>query len=139
MSARFVKIGDSGKKLRVSATEWVAVYDSMHDLTWSRTLDCGAVNQPKAVEVASALRLFDRKDWLLATRAQLLTLVDDTRRRPAIDIRFFPNCSSGWYWTRTPYASSPSDCAWSVGFNYGLSNWYYQYSGGFVRAVRPGQ
>jgi hypothetical protein len=137
-AGRLVRIGSNGKPVSTRSRAWVAVYDPVHDLTWSRTIG-GRANHEEALRVASALDLLGHTDWLLPTRAQLLTLVDDTRVKPAIDTRAFPNCRSDWYWTRTPVASSPSACAWLVGFGNGGSAWYDQSLGGFVRAVRPGQ
>lgn len=138
-TSRLIKLGPSAEHLDIDVSEWVAVYDPKHDLTWSRTMGARAVTQPKALEIASAVDLFGHKDWRLPTRAELLTLIDDTRVNPAIDVRFFPNCRADWYWTSTPFASSPSGIAWGVYFDGGFSYWSLQDDEGFVRAVRPGQ
>jgi hypothetical protein len=78
-------------------------------------------------------------DWRLPTRVELLTLVDDTKWNPAIDTSKFPDCQSDWYWTSTPAAFSPADCAWIVGFGFGGANWFSRDGRAFVRAVRPSQ
>lgn len=71
--------------------------------------------------------------WRLPTRAELLTLVDDTRSSPACSI--FPDCPSKWFWTSTPWAGS-SSYAWFVQFGDG-----YAYGSGVnddyhIRCVR---
>jgi hypothetical protein len=58
--------------------------------------------------------------WRLPTRAELLTLVDDTVCEPACSV--FPDCPSAWFWTSTPWAGS-SSYAWSVYFDYGNANY----------------
>jgi hypothetical protein len=78
------------------------------------------------------------KSWRLPTIRELLTLVDYERRDPAINTEFFA-CESGWYWTSTPWAGSPADCAWGVYFYYGGANYGRHDSYGFVRAVRASQ
>jgi hypothetical protein len=75
----------------------------------------------------------------MPTRAELLSLVDDTKHSPAIDSEFFPACKSDWYWTSTPWAASPVDCAWYVYFNDGGAGCDSHDFSGFVRAVRVGQ
>jgi hypothetical protein len=42
-----------------------------------------------------------------------LTINDYARHSPALDTEFFAK-QSGWEWTSTQYASSPSGCAWYV-------------------------
>jgi hypothetical protein len=73
-------------------------------------------------------------DWRLPTIDELETLRDRTRHDPAADPEL--GLKSNWYWSSTPLASSPSACAWFVGFYYGSSYWYYQSGEFFVRAVR---
>jgi hypothetical protein len=67
-------------------------------------------------------------------RAELASLVDDTRSSPAIDPIF--DCNSNFYWSSTPLASSPSGCAWGVYFSGGSVGWFNQSYECFVRAVR---
>jgi hypothetical protein len=71
--------------------------------------------------------------WRLPTRAELLTLVDDTRHGPACAV--FPDCPSDWFWTSTPWAGS-SSYAWYVNFNRGHASFYDVGYFSRVRCVR---
>ena len=114
------------------------VHDALTGLTWMRaTLSGGRRNWADAQKAAAACRLGGFSDWRLPTIRELLSIADYERTSPAIDPVL--ECEDSWYWTGTPYAGSPSDCAWGVAFVSGLSNWFGQGYEGFVRAVRPGQ
>lgn len=124
-SPRFVDNGDG------------TVTDTTTGLMWSKaTLSDKEVSQHKAVEICADLALAGHDDWRLPSRVELLSLVDDTRHKPAIDTSAFPDTKSDWYWTGTE-AAWASSCAWVVLFDYGGANDYDRgSSGGFVRAVR---
>lgn len=112
------------------------VRDRTTGLMWTRARSVTklAVNWNAAQQHAAALGLGGFSDWRLPTRAELLTLVDDTRHGPAIDTDVF-TCESEWYWTSTPAASSPSHYAWIVDFGGGNAYRHGQSDVGFVRAV----
>ena len=75
------------------------------------------------VETASAIAELNRikyaghDDWREPSRPELLTIVDLTRRSPAIN-PIFKNAKSSWYRTSTPVAGCPSG-VWCVDFLYG--------------------
>ena len=71
--------------------------------------------------------------WRVPTRAELLTLLDDTRCGPACSA--FPDTPSAFFWSSTPYAYN-RDLAWVVDFDVG--NVYGSYAGheSHVRCVR---
>jgi hypothetical protein len=110
-----------------------AIEARQHQLEWSNTLCNGErVNYKKAEKACAALG----EGWRLPTRAELLSLVDDTRCDPAIDTARFPDTKSGAYWTGTPLASD-SSYAWVVVFSLGYADSYHRDgSYAFVRAVR---
>ncbi|MEO8466276.1 MAG: DUF1566 domain-containing protein [Gammaproteobacteria bacterium] len=105
---------------------WTRANVSDKRLTWAQ-----------ADEACKACRIGGHEDWRLPTRAELLTLVDDTRFDPAIDPIF--HCKPNWYWASTPYAPSPGVCAWFVSFLSGGAFYGFRSNDGFVRAVRGGQ
>jgi hypothetical protein len=54
-------------------------------------------------------------NWRLPSKAELETLVDDTRFNPAIDVTAFPNTVPSAYVTSTPVVSF-AGYTWSVEF-----------------------
>lgn len=133
--SRFAKISPAGTELPESATEWVAVLDRTTGLMWSAEDAVDAdIRHTEAEGVCQSLTLAGFTDWNAPTRAQLATLIDDTRHSPAIDTAFFPNCKNDWYWTRTPAAWAPG-ARWIVGFHLGSSD-DNDYHRARVRAVR---
>lgn len=117
----FTKLTATGKAARVNAKNHAAVIDQRTDLMWTAK-DVGTVafrNAPALVATLNANAFAGFTDWRLPTLQELFTLADHSRTSPAIDTDAFPTCKGGWYWTSTPLASSPSDCAWNVFFSSG--------------------
>jgi hypothetical protein len=135
---RFIKIGADGAQLPDDATEWGAILDTETNLMWALEV-VEVQNWKKAKAAAAKCAASGFSGWRWPTRKEQLTLVDDTRFDPAIDTEYFPGCPSDWFWTSTPAARSPGDCAWGVAFYGGDALWYDHDCYGFVRAVRPGQ
>jgi Protein of unknown function (DUF1566) len=136
--SRFTKIGADGAKLGDDATEWVAVLDNTTQLIWT-VEETKRLTWKKAKAAVEKLDTAGFTDWRLPTVEELFLLADRTKHSPAIDTAFFPDCKSDWYWTSTPAAHSPGDCAWFVGFGNGGAGWYGQDGGAYVRAVRASQ
>ena len=78
-------------------------------------------------------------DWRAPSVDELFALADRTRVRPAIDTEYFPDTPNDWFWSNTPYAGDPSDCAWFVYFGSGYAFWSGHNFAGCVRACRVGQ
>jgi len=82
-----------------------------------RDLTC---NWAEAKAYCAGLTL-DGPGWRLPTLGELVTLVDDTVISGAtIDQTAFPNTPPWYFWTSSPYVSSPG-VAWDVDFNTGAS------------------
>ena len=113
------------------------VHDSTTGLVWTRKNVGKTFNWKDAKAAASAVRIDGHQDWRFPTIQELLSLVDFSRTSPAIDPAF--ECESNWYWSATPYASSPGGYAWCVNLRGGNSDCDYQFNGNYVRAVRAGQ
>ena len=134
---RFTKISATGERLPSEATDHVAVIDSTSNLQWLVPYATKKqVDHAKATAAVAKLDTLGFTDWRLPTRAELLTLVDDTRHNPAIDIDAFPGTKSDWHWTSTPAAWSPADYAWIVNFDLGLCLSFHRNGDACVRAVR---
>ena len=136
--ARFIKLDDAGAELAADALEWSQVLDTTTALIWAAEELPKRYTWKQAIAATAKLALGGHV-WRLPTRIELLSLVDDTRYSPAIDVAFFPKCASDWYWTSTRVAWSPGDCAWFVGFYYGFCGSDYQSDHYHVRACRPRQ
>jgi Protein of unknown function (DUF1566) len=136
--SRFTKIGADGAKLGDDATEWVAVLDNTTQLIWT-VEETKRLTWKKAKAAVEKLDTAGFTDWRLPTVEELFLLADRTKHSPAIDTAFFPDCKSDWYWTSTPAACSPGDCAWVVSFYDGYASWSAQGIDFYVRAVRASQ
>lgn len=106
------------------------------NLMWHRATSPDRLNFKDAEAYCKAMTTSGHTDWRLPTIQELLSLVDYTRHDPAIDVAQFPDTKSNWYWSSSPYASSPAACAWFVDFSYGGADRYYRDHTAFVRAVR---
>lgn len=142
-ASRLVKIGADGTEIAADAAEWDAVLDRRTGLMWLvRAMSVKNWRAPtiKTIEKELAeLHAGGFSDWRIPSVEELFTIADRTRTSPAIDVDFFPDCPSDWFWTSTPYAPSPGGYAWSVGFYGGSANYGNRGGSGFVRAVRAGQ
>ena len=137
---RFQKIAADGSVLPRDATDWEAVLDTKTGLMWDKEAVPVKNGKPATVEkAATKSRAAGFDDWRAPTVDELFALADRTRVSPAIDVEFFPDTPSDWFWSSTPYAGSPSGCAWLVFFDSGSSLWYFHKYSGFVRACRVGQ
>jgi hypothetical protein len=110
--------------------------DPATGLEWQAVPFAESMTWAEAEKACSELRLGGHADWRMPTRIELLSIVDDTRHKPAIDTDAFPETPSAWFWTSTPYAANPAEYAWVVYFGSGgsydgLRGYRYR-----VRAVR---
>lgn len=76
--------------------------------------------------------------WRLPTLRELLSIVHNGTWNPAIDVSYFPNTVSNWYWSADTHAPVPAH-AWYVYFNFGIVNDSLKGYDSHVRLVRSGQ
>jgi murein DD-endopeptidase MepM/ murein hydrolase activator NlpD len=113
------------------------ITDITTGLMWQQ-IETKAITWEQALAYCQNLNLAGHRDWRLPNIRELLSLVDDTRHGPSIDISYFPGCRPAVYWSSTTHTLYPS-FAWYVGFNDGQAH-----GGGHkrrryhVRAVRGG-
>lgn len=120
---RFLKIGADGQPLPRDASDWAAVHEPARALMWTAAdavdEDVNYDEAQAAIDALNAQAFAGFSDWRLPTVDELYALADRSRFSPAIDTEFFPTTKIDWYWTSTPLAASPSDCAWVVYFGDG--------------------
>jgi hypothetical protein len=95
----------------VVSTDYATVADSITGLTWERSTNiahtgCTGYQQvsctwAQAKAYCEALELGGYSDWRLPSDFELLTIVDFTRKNPAIDPTAFGSVAGWSYWTGT--------------------------------------
>lgn len=117
-------------RFKVLPDGWVR--DNLLGIDWGKSND-------ETIDFKAAQKYCKKQGGRLPTREELITLIDDTRRSPAINTAVFPDTKTDdWYWTGTPLAGS-SDDAWVVYFNYGYVLYYNKDLRYYVRPVRSSQ
>ena len=111
------------------------VRDRGTGLTWQRATPSEKLAFAAARQYCAGLRLGRERGWRLPTAGELLTLVDERRTNPTIDVVAFPRTPSESFWTASSFADTPA-MAWHVYFEsgnslYGLLKGTYR-----VRCVR---
>jgi len=115
------------------------VTDLNTDLIWQQgdAHNNSARTWQQAVDYCGDLDLDEKTDWRLPSRLELMSIVNYGRYNPSMDINFFPDCRSSYYWSGSTYAGIPDD-AWSVGFDVGGVGAGSKGNGHYVRCVRAG-
>jgi len=90
------------------------------------------------VQAVNAQGLCGAKDWRLPKRMELMSIVNNARSNPSIDIAYFPNTPGTWFWSSSPHADA-SNNAWNVSFSSGDVDGYLKDRPSAVRLVRAGQ
>lgn len=88
------------------------VRDTKSQLTWER--NSGLYTYAEAEAHCKNLNL-ENATWRVPTMKELLTIVDDTRTNPSIDINAFPNTPSTQFWTSSERVNQPGEY-WHVDF-----------------------
>jgi hypothetical protein len=107
-----------------------------------------ATYNPSSQNVCGSLTLGDHSDWRLPTRKELMSIVDYgiPCPGPTIDMTYFPNTKSSYYWTSTPYINYWTfppyldyTFGWALVFFEGDVFCVDKYQDFYVRCVRGGQ
>ena len=74
-------------------------------------------------------------DWRVPNNKELLSIVEEQCREPALNLVIFPNDPGSAVWSSSASAYNPS-YAWAVNFNYGYNNYRYRNEYLLLRLVR---
>ena len=112
------------------------VTDEVTGLMWQQEIP-EKMTWDEAVSYCEKLNLGGYTNWRLPTIQELKTLVDYTSYIPAINITYFPNTASSFYWSSTIHAYN-TNYTWGVSFHYGDDHYYGKNNSYYIRAVREG-
>lgn len=120
------------------------VVDNNTGLEWEQTPT--KLNWNDAKEYCENLTYAGNSDWRLPTPYELLTIVDNSRFNPSINLKFFPNTPSAYFWTsitsnvfipKVVSIVNRKDFAWSVRFDEGrIREHSKDYDDTYARCVR---
>jgi len=114
------------------------VTDNTTGLMWQQETS-GKMEWESAISYCEKLEVGAYKDWRLPTIKELRTLVDYSLYSPSIDLNYFPDTVSAFYWASTT-DSYNSSLAWGIYFDYGYGKRNKKgYNNYYVRAVRGGK
>jgi pimeloyl-ACP methyl ester carboxylesterase len=104
-------------------------YTSDIDFTWEQAFSY--------VNSLNSSGLCGYHDWRLPSVNELQSIIDYSTT-PSIDVSFFSNAKSDYYWTSTSYAVD-LDYAWSINFYNRLQTSRYKNNYSYIRLVRKEQ
>jgi len=158
----FTKLDASGNALSAGATNWSCVRDNVTGLVWEAKTTDGSIHDKTntyrwggvtrqgdygtefyddwnaLVNSSNSANFCGFNDWRVPNTQELMSIVDNSRTNPSIDINYFPNTISSSFWSASPNASYTSR-AWVVNFYDGSSDFGNRNVSRYVRLVRFGQ
>ena len=158
----FTKLDASGNSLSASATMWSCVKDNVTGLIWEVKTEDGGIHDKnityrwggitrqgnygtqfyndwdRLVIGSNSNNFCGNNDWRMPTTQELMSIVNNSRYNPALDVDYSPNSNSGTYWSASPYPSD-TGIAFIVNFNNGNQNNSYRNFDKNVRLVRFGE
>jgi len=127
LSADFTKSGE-------------VVTDRTTGLEWQDNSDTNGTQRvwQDAIDYCKALTLESHDDWRLPNINELKSLIDRSKREPAIRENIFKYIGTNnyyRYWSSTSVVDD-EDNAWVVDFNYGYVYWRNKNDNYYVRCIR---
>ena len=100
--------------------------------------DVGATDTESFIKALNNAKYGGFSDWRMPNVKELISIEDLSKYSPAINITWFPNTVSSYYWSSTTYAVNSSSARY-VNFDYGFVDYAYKTFAFAVRAVRGEQ
>jgi hypothetical protein len=113
-AAAFTVNGDGTVTDSRSGLRWQQIVDTSDGTTATTQTQAGAKAYCSGLSLAGT-------GWRLPTKAELESIVDDTRALPAIDPIAFPNAPVNFFWSASPVVGSAGS-SWCVYFRDGGSS-----------------
>ena len=152
--SKYTKLDSSDRQLPDNAQSWMMVRDNETGLIWEIKQNkdgfpnhvnpndadntyTWAESTQKFIMGLNAAHFGGFSDWRLPTTDELKTLVDTSRAKPAINIDYFPDTQSSFYWSTSN--SLHTIHAWGVYFHKGYDGYGTKSHGSYTRAVRGGR
>lgn len=161
----FTKLDASGLPLDASAISWSCVLDNVTGLVWEVKTDDDGIHDwdntyrwggvshlgtfgteffddwDTLVNGTNTETLCGFIDWRVPTNQELMSIVNNSRINPAIDLDYFPNTKDSFdslYWTASPKAVT-NNAAWMVNFKIGETGDIGRSFSTYIRLVRSEQ
>jgi hypothetical protein len=123
--------------LRGSSDEPV-ISDDVTGLDWQQRTGLERFDFDAAQNHCASSEYAGFADWRAPTRLELISLLDLSRKNPALLPSAFPSAPSDWYWTSTLDTANP-ERAWYVYFYFGYPDVDDRNTQSLVRCVRRGR
>ena len=114
------------------------VVDNNTGLIWQQTISTTKQNWSNAGSYCSALIYAGYSDWRVPTPQELLTIVDNSKYKPATNTTYFPKTPSSddaIFWSSSTQVNDTSK-AWELVISSGKATYYYKTNSDYVRCVR---
>jgi len=95
------------------------ITDNYSGLVWQKIQSTNTMTWEEALIYAESLTLAGNIDWRLPNIKEIQSLNDEKLIRPSFNKTFFPNISTGNFWSSTSMFQSPSR-AWDINVDYGI-------------------
>lgn len=130
---RAVRGGESGSFDNLVINGDDTVTDTSTGLMWQQAT-AGAYNWKDALSYSEGLTLAGYTDWRLPNIKEIQSIVDGDRYSPAININYFPDTISSYYWSSTSRDTNP--LGGMINLSTGQHSYDDKWDSHYVRAVR---
>jgi hypothetical protein len=95
------------------------IMDNYTGLIWQKIQPANTMTWEEALTYAEGISLAGKSDWRLPNVKELQSLNDVKLKMPSFSKVFFPNITSGNYWSSTTLVNAPIR-AWDINVEYGI-------------------
>jgi hypothetical protein len=111
------------------------ISDNFTGLIWQKIQSTSQYTWEEALAYAKSLSLAGKTDWRVPNVKEVQSLNDAKLFRPSFNKSFFPNISSGNFWSSTSHVNG-STKAWDINVEYGIVSYNEKTTKEYVLCVR---